>query len=145
MPYVVYCIYMTFTLSKQEEQNYMTKRKIFLIVQSALCVLIAVLLAVSAVRIFLEGSAYQAAGHPSEWIYTREKVAGPLTRILPLILVSLAMTIFGLVKDIRDEDADKPVQDTELTRNLTGARVAQLSEEMKKERDLQKKLLQGGG
>ena len=99
MPCVVYCIYMTFTLSKQEEQNYMTKRKIFLIVQSALCVLIAVLLAVSAVRIFLEGSAYQAAGHPSEWIYTREKVAGPLTRILPLILVSLAITIFGLVKD----------------------------------------------
>ena len=135
---------MTFTLSKQEEQNYMTKRKIFLIVQSALCVLIAVLLAVSAVRIFLEGSAYQAAGHPSEWIYTREKVAGPLTRILPLILVSLAMTIFGLVKDIRDEDADKPVQDTELTRNLTGARVAQPSEEMKKERALQKKLLAGG-
>ena len=48
----------------------MTKNKIFLWVQTALCVLIAILLASSAVRIFIDGSAYQAAGHPSEWIYS---------------------------------------------------------------------------
>lgn len=66
----------------------MTKRKIYLLIQSALCVLIALLLAVSAVRIFVEGSAYQAAGHPSEWIYTREKVAAALALILPLHLSS---------------------------------------------------------
>ena len=44
----------------------MTKNKIFLWVHTALCALIAILLAVSAVRIFIDGSAYQAAGHPSE-------------------------------------------------------------------------------
>ena len=122
----------------------MTKNKIFLWVQTALCVLIAILLAVAAVRIFLDGSAYQAAGHPSEWIYTREKAAAALMPILPLFLLSFAMTVYGLVKGIEDEEADKPVQDVERTRDLVCARVAQPSEEMAKERALQKKLQLGG-
>ena len=122
----------------------MSKSKIFLIVQSALCVLIAVLLSASAIRIFLDGSAWQAAGHPSDWIYSREKAAGALAPILPLILASVVMTIIGLVKDIRDEDADKPVRDVEISRDLIAARVPQLSPEMARERDLQKKLRIGG-
>lgn len=122
----------------------MAKNKIFLWIQTALCVLIAVLLASSAVRIFIDGSAYQAAGHPSEWIYTREKAAVALMPILPLFLLSFAMTVYGLVKGIEDEEADKPVQDVERTRDLVCARVAQPSEEMAKERGLQKKLLLGG-
>ena len=122
----------------------MTKNKIFLWIQTALCALIAVLLAVAAVRIFLDGSAYQAAGHPSEWIYTREKVTAALMPILPLFLLSFAMTVYSLVKDIKDEEADKPVQDVERARDLVCARVAQPSEEMAKERGLQKKLLLGG-
>ena len=122
----------------------MAKNKIFLWIQTALCALIAILLAVAAVRIFLDGSAYQAAGHPSEWIYTREKAAAALMPILPLFLLSFAMTVYGLVKGIEDEEADKPVQDVERTRDLVCARVAQPSEEMAKERALQKKLQLGG-
>ena len=122
----------------------MSKSKIFLIVQSALCVLIAILLSASVIRIFLDGSAWQAAGHPADWIYSREKVAAALTPILPLILISIAMTVFGLVKGVKDEDADKPVQDTELMRDLRCARIAEPSEEMAKERGLQKKLKIGG-
>lgn len=122
----------------------MTKNKIFLWIQTALCALIAILLAVAAVRIFLDGSAYQAAGHPSEWIYTREKVTAALMPILPLFLLSFAMTVYSLVKDIKDEEADKPVQDVERALDLVCARVAQPSEEMAKERALQKKLQLGG-
>ena len=122
----------------------MTKNKVFLWIQTALCVLIAILLASSAVRIFIDGSAYQAAGHPSEWIYTREKVTAALMPILPLLLLSFAMTVYGLVKGIEDEEADKPVQDVERARDLVCARVAEPSEEMAKERALQKKLLLGG-
>ena len=122
----------------------MTKNKIFLWVQTALCALIAILLAVAAVRIFLDGSAYQAAGHPSEWIYTREKAAAVLMPMLLLFLLSFAMTVYSLVKDIKDEEADKPVQDVERARDLVCVRVAQPSEEMAKERALQKKLRLGG-
>ena len=122
----------------------MAKNKIFLWIQTALCALIAILLAVAAVRIFLDGSAYQAAGHPSEWIYTREKVTAALMPVLPLFLLSFAMTVYSLVKDIKDEEADKSVQDVERARDLVCARVAQPSEEMAKERALQKKLQLGG-
>lgn len=122
----------------------MSKSKIFLIVQSALYVLIAVLLSASAIRIFLDGSAWQAAGHPSDWIYTREKAAGALAPILPLILASIVMTIIGLVKDIKNEDADKPVQDAEISRDLIVSRVPQASPEMVREQELQKKLRIGG-
>lgn len=118
----------------------MDKRKIFLIAQSVLCVLIAVLLCAAAVRIFREGSALQAAGHLDEWIYTREKVAAALSPILPLILVSLAMTVYGTVRGIGKREAEKPVRDAELTRDFLCSRVGSPSAEMKKERELQKKL-----
>ena len=118
----------------------MSKRKIFMIVQSALCILTAALLAASAIRIFIDGTAYQAAGHPTEWIYTREKAGAALFRLLPLIAASIAMTVIGAVKDIKDEEAEKPVPDAVLARNLVCARVAEPSEAMSKERALQKKL-----
>ena len=46
----------------------MTKRRIFLIIQALLCILIAAVLSVLTVRTFIEGSAWQAAGHPTDWI-----------------------------------------------------------------------------
>ena len=122
----------------------MPKKRILLIVQAVLCTLTAAALAVLAVRIFLEGSAWQAAGHPSDWIYTREKAAGALLMVLPLLCASIAVTVIGAVKDVKDEEAEKPVQDTELSRNLICARVAEPSAEMTAERALQKKLQTAG-
>ncbi len=101
----------------------MNKEKKFLILQSALCVLIAVLLAVGAISIFTEGKAWQAAGHPTDWIYTREKVAARLLPVLPLIVLSFALTVYGLVKGIKDNDAGKPVKDAELTNNIRALRA----------------------
>lgn len=101
----------------------MTKQKLFLMIKSALCVLIAVLLSASAIRIYADGSAWQAAGHPSDWIFTREKAAAALMPILPLILLSIAMTVYGLVKGIKDENADKPVRDAALLRDMRSTRA----------------------
>ena len=118
----------------------MSKNRMFLIIQALLCVLIAAVLSVLTVWSFIEGSAWQAAGHPSDWIYTREKAGQALLVVLPFICASAVMTMIGAVKGIKDEEAEKPVQDAELTRNLICARVAEPSEEMAKERALQKKL-----
>ena len=118
----------------------MSKNRMFLIIQALLCVLIAAVLSVLTVRTFIEGSAWQAAGHPTDWIYTREKAGRILLTVLPFVCASAVMTMIGAVKGIKDEEAEKPVQDAELTRNLICARVAEPSEEMAKERALQKKL-----
>ncbi len=101
----------------------MTKEKKIMILQSALCILIAVVLAVGVIRIFTEGKAWQAAGHPSDWIYTREKVAALLLPVLPLIALSFALTVYGLVKGIKDNDAGNPVKDAELTNNISALRA----------------------
>ncbi|MBP3912854.1 MAG: hypothetical protein J6D14_00395 [Lachnospiraceae bacterium] len=80
----------------------MSKKRVFLTVQALLCILIAAVLAVITVRTFIEGSAWQAAGHPSDPIFTREKAGQALMTVLPLFCISAVMTIIGLVKGIKD-------------------------------------------
>lgn len=121
----------------------MDKKKLFLIVQSILCIVLVVLLAAAAISIYREGLVLKAE-NPLNWIYSREKVGESLRPILPLLIVGLAMTAVGLVLGIRDENAGKPVKDTECLRDLTVRRVAAPSEAMQAERTKQKKLLWGG-
>lgn len=99
----------------------MSRRNLYLIIQSALCILIAVLLSGSAIRIFLEGSAYQAAGHAGEWIYTRGKVGAALLPVIPPVLILLVMSVFGSFRG-RTEKA-KPVRDKKLTGDRRSARI----------------------
>lgn len=121
----------------------MDKKKIFLAVQSLLCIILAVMLAFAAVGIYRNGLA-QKAEDPLSWIYTREKAAGALIPVLPLLVFSFVLTFIGLFMGIRDENAEKPVKSTEYLRDLTAARVASPGAAMKAETDLQKKLLYGG-
>ena len=117
----------------------MTEKKLYLILQSVLCILLVVLLSVSALSIYREGKA-QKAENPMASIYTREKTAEKFKPIAPLFFGAIGMTVAGWILAVKDENADKPVKDAELTRDLTVARVAQPSEEMKSEQKRQKKL-----
>ena len=121
----------------------MNRKKVLLTAQSILCVILAVMLIAAALGIYREGLAQKAAD-PLSWIYTREKAAAALRPVLPLLALSLVLTAVGLVMGIRDENAEKPVKDTECLRDLTVSRTAVASAEMKAERARQKKLLYGG-
>ena len=122
----------------------MTRNKRYLIVQAALCALVAGWLAARAIGMYLEGAAVQASGELFYYIYTREKVGEALLPMLPLIFGAVGMTVAGWILGVKDEDADKPVQDAELVRNLTCPRVQNPTNAMRGERALQKKLLWGG-
>ena len=121
----------------------MNKKIIFLIAQSLLCAALVVMLILAALGIYREGLALKAAD-PLSWLYTRDRAAAALGPVLPLLILGLVMTAVGLVLGIRDENAEKPVQDTECLRDLTVSRVASASAEMQAERAKQKKLLRGG-
>ena len=121
----------------------MNRKKALLIVQSLLCVALVVLLITATLGIYREGLALKAE-NPLSWIYTREKAAAALRPVLPLLVLGLVMTAVGLVLGIRDESAEKGVQDTECLRDLTAARVAAPGGEMQAERAKQKRLLYGG-
>ena len=121
----------------------MNKSRLFLIVQSVLCIILVVMLAVAAIGIYREGLALKATD-PLSWIYTCDKAAVALRPVLPLLALSLVMTAVGLFLGIRDENGEKPVKDTECLRDLTVSRVTAESAEMKAERSRQKKLFYGG-
>ena len=100
----------------------MAEKKTYLIVQSVLCVLLCVLLAASAVSIYREGAARRAED-PMASIYTREKTAEKFKPIAPLFFGAIGMTVAGWILAVKDENADKPVMDAEIVRNLTVSRV----------------------
>ena len=117
----------------------MTKNDMLLLLQSALCILLVVMLAAAVIGIYKTGIA-EKQENPLAWVYTREKIGAALKPIAPVFLLAVAVTAACSVLGVRDESQDKPVKDAELTRNFMATRVAEPSEAMKKERALQKKL-----
>ena len=100
------------------EVTCLTRKKTFLIVQSLLCALVAGLLAASALSLYFDGAAKQAEGDLFYYMYTRERVGAKLLPILPLLFGAFGRTVSGLVLGVRDENAEKPVRDEKLLRDL---------------------------
>ncbi len=121
----------------------MKVKKILLLAQSVLCIVLVVMLCAGTIGIYRTGIAEKQA-NPLAWVYTREKAAAALKPAVPVLLLAVAVTVVCAVLNARDENQDKPVRDVELNRNLMLARVAEPNEAMKKEQTLQKKLLAGG-
>ena len=86
----------------------MTKRKAFMIVQAAACVLLCAMLAAGAVGIYMDGAARRASGDATAWIYTREIVTARLWPAIPVGIAALALTVVGLLLGVRDESKEKP-------------------------------------
>ena len=117
----------------------MTKRKLYLVLQAAVCIALVALLSISAIGIYREGSARRAE-QPMESVYTPENVAQKFAPIAPLLFAGLGLLIAGLVLGVKDENAKKPVKDAQLDRDLVTARVVQPSGAMLAEGRRQRKL-----
>ena len=117
----------------------MTKRRLYLVLQTVLCIALTALLSASAIGIYREGS-LRKAEHPMEPIYTPEVVAERFAPIAPLFFVGVGLLIAGLVLSAKDEHAEKPVRDAEIMRELLVSRVAQPTEAMRSERRAQRRL-----
>ena len=121
------------------KRSVMKKSKVYLIIQTVVCIALVALMSVSAVSIYREGVARKAQ-NPLESIYTPEIVAQRSAPIAPLFFAALALLVVGLVMGLKDEEADKPVKDAGLARDLVANRVAQPSGAMLRERATQKRL-----
>ena len=123
----------------------MTKKKGYLILNAAVCALLAAYLAVSAVRVYRDGMARRAAD-PRASVYTPEIVADRLTAAAPLFLAFAGLSAAGLALGIGEDGVEKTVQDAGLIRDMAVSRVEQPSDAMRKERRARKRLsLLGGG
>jgi hypothetical protein len=121
----------------------MKKAKIFLVVQSFICILTVIMLSTAAIGVYREGSALRAED-PTAYIYTPERTASEAAPGVKVLFIGIALTICGLIFGIRDENAEKPVKDTECMRDVTCSRITEPSIEMMNERRLQDKLKKGG-
>jgi len=117
----------------------MTRSKLYLALQAVVCIALVVLLSLSAISIYWEGSARKAE-HPMESVYTPGEVAGKFAPIAPLLFAGLGLLVAGLALGVKDENAEKPVKDAESNRDLLVARVAQPSEAMLTEQRAQRRL-----
>lgn len=121
----------------------MTRNKVMLLLQSALCIVLVVMLASAVIGVYKTGIA-EKQENPLAWVYTREKVSTALKPVAPVFVLTVVVTVVCSVLGIRDGKQDKPVRDVELTRNLMVERVAESNDLMRREQAIQKKLLYGG-
>ena len=96
----------------------MDRKKLFLIIQSALCAIVTVLPAVFALIIYTRGLAAKAAD-PTAWIYSRELAGKYLLPVLPIAVITLVMALVGILLGIRDEKLGKPVKGIEMKKRAT--------------------------
>ena len=87
----------------------MKNNRIFLIIQSILCLLLAALLIIAVIGIYRSGSAARAE-NPLAWIFTREIVAERFRPIAPLFFAAVVLTAVGLILGVKDENGLKPVK-----------------------------------
>ena len=87
----------------------MTKKRVYLIIQSVLCVLLAVLVAASAVAIYRDGRARREQD-PLESIYTAENISEKGRQIAPVFFGAMVLTAAGWIL-MKKEDAGKAVGD----------------------------------
>ena len=83
----------------------MAKEKLYLILGSAVCILLAVLLAAGAISICEEGLIRQSE-HPLESIYTVEIVAQKAEAIFPLFFFFFGLTVTGLVLGVKAAETE---------------------------------------
>ena len=98
----------------------MSRKRVFLIMQSVLCALVAGLLAAGALCLYFDGAAKQAGGDLFYYMFTRERAGAWLLPALPVMFCAFGMTVAGLILGIKDENEDKPVREEKLLRDLGG-------------------------
>ena len=86
----------------------MRRNKVFLILLSAVCVLLAALLGAGAVSICTEGLARQAED-PLASVYTAEIVREKMSAAAPLFIAFLILLAAGLLLGVKDPAAGKPI------------------------------------
>ena len=86
----------------------MTRKKLYMLIESVLCALTAGLPAAAAIRMYVHGAAVRASGDLFYYIFTREKAGAALTAMVPLAAALAAFTAAGWILGIRDEKAVKP-------------------------------------
>ncbi len=87
----------------------MRKNKLFLTIQSAVCILLAALLIVAVVGLYRDGAAAHAE-NPLAWIFSRAIMAERLHSLAPLFFVGIGLAVTGLILGVKEENGLSPAK-----------------------------------
>lgn len=96
--------------------------RLFLIIQSILCVLLALVMIAVVIGIYREGAALRA-DDPLAAIFTREIAAEAFSAIAPLFFAAVGMAAVGLILGIRDENSLKPAAGGKVENRAPGGKT----------------------
>ena len=97
----------------------MNKKNVLLIVQSVLCILCAVGLIAADLLIYFRGISEQESD-PMAQTYTVDAIADHAVIIIPVMIVSLIVTVILLTLKIKDPNADRSVNVAGIRTNTPG-------------------------
>ena len=100
----------------------MDKNKLFLTVQSVVCILLAVLLIAAVIGIYRDGAAAHAE-NPLSRIFSREIAAERFRPIAPLFFAALGLTAGGLLVGVKDEKGLRPVKSGRVENPAQGGKL----------------------
>lgn len=96
--------------------------RLFLIIQSILWVLAALVMITAVIGIYREGAALRA-DYPLAAIFTREIAAEAFSAIAPLLFAAVGMAAVGLILGIRDENSLKPAAGGKVENRAPGGKT----------------------
>ena len=93
--------------------------RVFLVIQSVLCILAAIMLIAGVIGIYRSGSAARTE-NPLAQIFSQEIAAERFRPIAPLFFASLGMAAAGLILGVKDENSLKPVKNGKVENRAPG-------------------------
>ena len=101
----------------------MNKNKTLLIIQSAFCILTALILIAADLSIYFEGVALKAQD-PMESVYSVEAVAARAVFVVPVLIAAIIVTVICGILGVRDKGADRPAAGIDIIKNTDAGRLS---------------------
>ena len=120
-------------------KEFMNRKKAYLLINGALCLVIPVLLALAAISIYREGMAAREAGDFLAWIYTTDKIADRFAPIAPVFFCGIGLALAGLILGVEEYRIGKPAREIHMQKKILEKKIRQPSPEMKREVSLQRR------
>ena len=109
----------------------MDRTKVFLTIQTVICVLVVLMLSFGAIGVYKEGKAGKEAD-PSAHIYTKEEAVSAAACGMMTAFLGLGISVACWIMGIKDENADKPVSFARISKDPVTGRVCKPLDENKK-------------
>ena len=102
------------------------RKKVFLLIQSILCILLAVLLITAVIVIYNDGAIVHAED-PLAPIFSWEIAAKALCALAPLFFAIVGLAAAGLILGVKDESGLKPVMGGRVKNRAPGGKTVRMA------------------